>query len=167
MVIFPPIFQVGCFNAFSAVIPTSSSLDLPRKGPPEAVMSILSRLEAFSPLRHCHIAQCSLSTGRSATPFSLTSGMITSPPDTRVSLFARAMSLPAKIALNVGRSPATPTIAPTTVSHESRVAIEMTPSSPLMTSVLIPAVLILDLNSSAFTGSATETASGENSSICL
>ena len=43
MVIFAPMFQLGCLRASALVLPASSSFFIPKKGPPEAVSRILVR----------------------------------------------------------------------------------------------------------------------------
>ena len=69
MVIFAPMFQLGCFRASALVLPRSSSVFVPKKGPPDAVSRILVRLLALSlSCKHWKMAECSLSTGSSLTP---------------------------------------------------------------------------------------------------
>ena len=41
MVIFAPMFQLGCLRATALVLPRSSSVFMPKKGPPEAVKLFL------------------------------------------------------------------------------------------------------------------------------
>ena len=62
------------------------------------------------------MAACSLSTGRSGTRCSAQSWQMRLPATTKVSLLARAMALPARMALTVGRKPAKPTMAVSTMS---------------------------------------------------
>ena len=130
MVIFCPIAQLGCFKASSTRICSSSSLFLPRKGPPDAVISSLSMVLSRSPFRHWKIALCSLSTGRIFTPHCRAKGIIRCPAVTSVSLLARAMSFPALMASIVGRIPIIPTIAVTRISDSSIAASSSRPSMP-------------------------------------
>ena len=89
IVIFLPIFHVGWLSASSTVILDISFLSL--KGPPDAVIMSLS---ALCPLRRCHIALCSLSTGMMLMPFLSALSRRNRPPSTTDSLFARAMFMP-------------------------------------------------------------------------
>ena len=52
------------------------------------------------------LAECSESAGSSFTPCFFAKGRTTGPPAIKVSLLARAMSLPASIAAMVGNNPA-------------------------------------------------------------
>ena len=76
------------------------------------------------------MAECSESTGTISAPQRRASAMTSSPAHTMVSLLARAMRLPARMAARVGRSPAMPTTAVTTVSAEATVAASRSPASP-------------------------------------
>ena len=67
IVIFLPIFQVGCWSARSGVTASISSKGVVRKGPPEAVINNL-RISLSSPRKHCQMALGSLSTGRTSPP---------------------------------------------------------------------------------------------------
>ena len=116
MVIFCPMDQFGCFNASSTWTFFICSLVLPLNGPPEAVRRILSISLEFSPFKHWKIALCSLSTGRIFTPYSLAIDITICPAVTKVSLLAKAISLPALIASKVGLIPIIPTKAVTTIS---------------------------------------------------
>lgn len=69
-----------------------------------------------SPLRHWNIAECSLSTGSMGTLCVVHKVLMICPATTSVSLLANAMALPALIAAMVGRKPAKPTIAVSTMS---------------------------------------------------
>ena len=81
-------------------------------GPPDAVKIILLISKLFSPVRHCHIALCSLSTGKIFTPFSSAILVTSSPAITKLSLFARAKNfVPLSITFRVGFKPDIPTIA--------------------------------------------------------
>ena len=62
------------------------------------------------------MALCSESTGRSGTPPSRAAAVIRLPAITSVSLLASATALPLWIAAMVGKSPAPPTIADSTMS---------------------------------------------------
>ena len=133
MVIFAPISQFGCCKACAAVTVWSCSRENLRKGPPEAVSNTLSMALPSSPTRHWNIALCSLSTGRIATRSRTASSVISSPATTNVSLLASAIVLCASIAAIVGRSPANPTIAVTTVSTSWRRATSQRASAPVHT----------------------------------
>ena len=116
MVTFSPMCQLGCASACALVTLSSCSLLKVRKGPPEAVSSIFSILFSPSPFRHWKMAECSESTGRTAVLCFSASEVISSPATTSVSLFARAIALPALIASMVGFRPEKPTIAVSTIS---------------------------------------------------
>ncbi len=68
------------------------------------------------------MALCSLSTGRTFTPFRRAAFITASPAMTRISLLATAMSFPASIAASAGRKPPVPTIAMSTMSASGSVA---------------------------------------------
>ena len=63
MVILAPISQLGCFKACFGVALPSSSLVLPKKGPPEQVSRIFSTESSASPTKHWKMAECSESIG--------------------------------------------------------------------------------------------------------
>ena len=63
IVIFAPMDQDGCCNASEADTFLSVSIDVCRNGPPEAVIIRRFTDSGFSPIRHCHIAECSESMG--------------------------------------------------------------------------------------------------------
>ena len=165
MVIFLPIAQLGCLSASSTLISLICSMVLPLNGPPEAVRSILWILFCLSPLRHWNIALCSLSTGRILTPFSAASFIIMCPAVTSVSLFARAISLPALIASIVGTIPIMPTTAVTTISACSIAAAWISPSIPVPYSIPVTSES-LALSLASALSSAIETKSGLNSLTC-
>ena len=75
-------------------------------------------------------AECSESTGRIVTFFSLAAAVTIRPAQTRVSLLARATVFPASMAAMVGFKPAVPTMAETTVPASVSAAASITPSSP-------------------------------------
>ena len=87
------------------------------------------------------------------------------PPATSVSLFAKARFLPALTAESVGKSPATPTIALTTVSAFSYCAAANMPSFPPITFIFVSASDIFSI--SADFSSSTPTISGINSLACF
>jgi hypothetical protein len=64
-VIFAPIRQVGCRRARSGVTVASSAAPVSRNGPPDAVRSRRAIERCSSPTRHCQMAECSESMGRS------------------------------------------------------------------------------------------------------
>ena len=132
IVILRPISQVGCFNACSTVTFSSSSAGVCLNGPPDAVR--IRRETSFSPprwpSRHWKIALCSLSTGKTFTPFFAAALITSSPAMTRISLLATARSLPASMAASAGCSPAVPTIAMSTISASASVEISSKPSAP-------------------------------------
>ena len=76
------------------------------------------------------MAECSLSTGSRRTPLRRAAAMTSSPPATRVSLFAKATSCPASMADRVGSSPTIPTTALSTRSVSSSAASSHSPSIP-------------------------------------
>ena len=106
IVIFAPIDQFGCFNAWALVTWANCSRLKPRKGPPEAVNITFSIGLWDSPTKHWKMAECSESTGKIGTPISRAKGIIRAPATTKVSLFAKAIGLPALIAFTVGNKPA-------------------------------------------------------------
>ena len=114
--IFAPMLQLGCLSACSRVTCSSCSFVNVRKGPPDAVSINFSTLLCISPARHWKMAECSESTGNIGVWCFIASSFIISPATTIVSLLARAMALPALMALIVGRRPENPTIAVTTMS---------------------------------------------------
>src|SRR5580765_298661 len=146
IVIFAPIDHVGWRRASSGVT-AARSLGPSRKGPPEAVRMSAATLVSDSPTRHCQIAECSESIGRSqasglpngspgrsaATPAasSRASGMTRWPPATSVSLLAVATTLPAPRAAMTGPRLTTPPVPTTTRSTSARVASSVRASGPL------------------------------------
>ena len=76
------------------------------------------------------MAECSLSTGISSAPFSRTRGITTLPPQTNVSLLARAISLPASMAASVGARPTEPDTAH---HHALRALVAGGEDEPLLT----------------------------------
>ncbi len=78
---------------------------------------------AVSPQRHCQIAECSESTGRSSASCRRASAVTICPAITSTSLFAMAIALPARAAASDGASPAAPTVATTTTSTAGCAAI--------------------------------------------
>ena len=63
--ILAPMRQVGWRRACSGVIAANSAAGVSRNGPPDAVRISRSTCARFSPTRHCQIAECSESIGRS------------------------------------------------------------------------------------------------------
>ncbi len=120
MVIFAPILQLGCLRAWAAVAPAIRAALQLRKGPPLAVIIRRRTVSGDSPARHWAIAECSESTGYMCEGESVSSRRMRSPATTSVSLLAKAMSLPARMAATVGARPLYPTVAVTTVSMSSR-----------------------------------------------
>ena len=122
-----------------------------RNGPPEAVRMSAATSPWTSPTRHCQIAECSESIGRSQAsglayglPGSTAArraarrratGMTRWPPATRVSLLAVATTLPACSAAMTGRRLTTPPVPMTTRSTSSRVASATSASDPRTRSV--------------------------------
>ena len=127
--ILAPIDQLGCLTAISGVTAAVCARVQPRKGPPEPVRMILLRSPGRRE-RHSWMAECSLSTGISSAPFSRTRGITTLPPQTNVSLLARAISLPASMAASVGARPTEPETATITRCAPSWQAARTSPSSP-------------------------------------
>ena len=105
-------------------------------------------MDASSPTRHCQIAECSESIGRShasgvasgdegscaatSAARARASGMTRWPPATSVSLFAVATTLPASSAARTGRRLTTPPVATMTRSTSSRTAIRTIASGASM-----------------------------------
>ena len=108
------------------------------KGPPDAVKIRRLILLGLLPCKLWKIAECSLSTGKISTPFSLANPMTKSPAVTNVSLLAKAIVLPRLIASTVGINPIIPTTAVTTISASCNVATCTSPSTPVTTSVFNP-----------------------------
>ena len=133
IVILAPMFQLGCLRAILGVMAERSSLVLPKKGPPEAVNSILFRWQCRYPSRHWKIAECSESTGRILTPFSAARAITSSPPATSVSLLARARVMPASMAARVGRRPIIPMTELRTMSAPLSPASSQRPERPVVT----------------------------------
>ena len=131
MVILAPMSQVGWRSASWHVTVASCSLGSRRKGPPLAVSSIFSISLSSSPTRLWKMALCSLSTGRMGAWCSAASRQMSSPATTRVSLLARQIFLPARMAWMVGERPAKPTMAVSTMSTG--------PASTISSSALAPA----------------------------
>ena len=140
MVIFPPIFQVGCLRASSIRAFAMRDASHVRKGPPLAVSQKRSTRSTDSPARHCQSAECSLSTGRRRSRIdvprraaALRAAPITSsPPATMVSLLAIATAAPACNALMVAWMPTSPVAAATTRSGAApkMASLSSTPLSP-------------------------------------
>jgi cyclic beta-1,2-glucan synthetase len=101
-----------------------------RKGPPLAVSQSLRTEAAGFPSRHWKMAECSLSTASTRTPFLRASFITISPAMTRISFDATAMSLPARMAASAGCNPAVPTMAMSTMSAAGSVASSTKPSAP-------------------------------------
>ena len=87
-----PMLQLGCLRASASVTLSSCSRFHPRKGPPEAVSSILST-PPTSPTRLWKMAECSESTGSIGTWLRAAASVTICPATTMVSLLARAMGL--------------------------------------------------------------------------
>ena len=83
----------------------------PRNGPPEAVSTSRSTVPGGSAPISWKSAECSESTGMILAPVASASAVTSSPPITRLSLLARARSMPSVSATIVGPSPAAPTTA--------------------------------------------------------
>ena len=128
--IFCPMDQLGCFKASALVFPSISSFFSPKKGPPDAVNKRDSTDLSSSPRRHCQMAECSESMGKSLARYSKSIGIIKCPAQTNVSLLANAIFFPALIAEIVGRIPIIPTKAITTISASGSVASSIKPSIP-------------------------------------
>src|SRR3954447_2122972 len=121
IVIFGPMFQVGCWSACSTPTSARSAAVRPRNGPPLAVRTILDSSRPGCPLerRPWCTAQCSLSTGTSSAPAVDRSGCTTGAPAIRLSLLASARRLPACRVRTVTDRPANPTTPLTTTSAAS------------------------------------------------
>src|SRR3954447_2231154 len=127
----PPMSHVGCASASRGVISARSTR--PRNGPPEAVTTRRSTVPGSAASISWYRAECSLSTGSRRAPVASASAMTSSPPTTRLSLLARATSIPSVSATIVGPSPAVPTIPFSTRSAPDEAISSRTPSSPAYT----------------------------------
>ena len=132
MILFP-IFQLGCFKASTGFTSLNLCKSKVRKGPPLPVRIIRSTSSNVSPVRHCHIAECSLSTGKIFAPDTDFSRSIISPAITKLSLLLRATSTPDFTAFKVGSIPEDPTKPFTIISTSSRLANSNSPSLPVRT----------------------------------
>src|SRR3954452_6822041 len=177
IVILAPIVQVGWRSACSGVTAAISSAVASRNGPPDAVRTRLATAVMASPTRHCQIAECSESIGRSQASglayapsgsdaavlaaSSRASGITRCPPATRVSLFAVATTLPARSAARTGRRLTTPPVATMTRSTSSRVASASSASAPPTSSVPVGRS-----RAAAAPSSASATAAGRKRAAC-
>ena len=148
-VIFAPIFHVGWASAIAGVTPLSCSGVKFLNGPPLAVIISLLKGARRSNPRHCHIAECSLSTGRMSAPVRDARGITISPPQTSVSLFARASVLPARSAASEYLSPAKPLAATSTTLASPNSAARSAPSSPAQKRVFFGTSVFLAASSLA------------------
>src|SRR3954451_13007934 len=131
MVMRPPMSHVGCASASSGVIPDRSVR--PRKGPPDAVRTSRSTVPGRSAFTSWKRAECSESTGMIRVSVASARAVTSSPPTTRLSLFASASSIPSVSATIVGPSPADPTIPFSTRSAPDAAISSRMPSSPVRT----------------------------------
>ena len=90
--------------------------------------------------------------------------MTSFPAHTMVSLLAKAMRLPFRMAARVGSSPATPITAVTTVSASARVAASKTPRGPAATRMGVSARRTF--KSAAADSSTAATSLGRNFRAC-
>ena len=112
------------------------------------------------------MAECSESAGSSFTPCFAASGKTAGPPAISVSLLARQMSFPARMAAHVGWRPAHPTMPVTTASASRCAAAAIAPSSPVTISGCGETPLISSLNSATFDASCRATSEGLNCRVC-
>src|SRR6185503_5361984 len=156
-VIFGPMFQVGCASASEAVTPESSSRLRPRNGPPEAVRTSVCTVSGSRPSSSWKAAECSESTGRiRPSPF-LHAVVASSPPATRLSLFASARSTPCSSAQNVAGSPAKPTTALSTTSGSGW--------APMISSAWLPIDPVAPRSATRFIPKSLGLAQGEDGEI--
>ena len=99
------------------------SIERSMNGPPDPVRMILFRSSLLCPWIDCCIALCSLSIGNIFIPIFFDSLINKDPAITNVSLLAKATSLPAVMAENVGSKPEDPVIAAIAIFTSERVAI--------------------------------------------
>ena len=85
------------------------------------------------------MAECSESTGTISAPRLSAASITSSPAQTSVSLLARAMRLPSRMAARVGLRPTMPTTAVTTVSTPGSVAAVERAETPPWTRVFVSA----------------------------
>ena len=150
-----PITQFGCAQACSGVTSCSVKGSRVRKGPPEAVSTILSTLRDQvdgSSGRDWNTAECSLSIGRSVAPPSRTACMNRSPATTSASLLASSSFLPARAAARLGASPAAPTMAAITASTPGSLLTSHSACGPASTSTGKPSSLTRRARSCACAG---------------
>ena len=165
--ILAPMFQLGCFRASALVLPRSSSVFIPKNGPPEAVSRILVRLLALSlSCKHWKMAECSLSTGSSLTPCFATACVTRWPPVTRLSLLASARSWPLSMEVRLAPRPAIPTTLFSTTSGPSIAASSLRPSGPVSSRGAWARPASAASSRAAAPGSVMQTYQGWNSSIC-
>ena len=127
----PPISQVGWASA--SPTPTPERSLRPRNGPPDAVSTSRWTVPGRSAPISWKSAECSESTGSRRAPVASARAMVSSPPTTRLSLLARATSIPSVRATTVGPRPAAPTIPLRTRSAPDSATSSRTPSSPSST----------------------------------
>ncbi len=94
MVIFAPMFHVGCFSASLTVTFSRSVRTRPRNGPPDAVRTELAMVAGSSPVKHICVDACSESTGTRRPP-AASLRATRGPPATHDSLLASATRIPA------------------------------------------------------------------------
>ncbi len=97
-------------------------------------------------------AECSESTGMMRAPVASASAVTSSPPTTRLSLLARARSMPSPSAAIVGPRPAEPIKPFSTRSQSVSVISSISPSAPASTSPSVhssDALAALDSSASA------------------
>ena len=176
MVILAPMRQVGWASASSGVARATRSGRASRKGPPDAVRISFRTAAGSSPTRHCQMAECSESIGRShargvakgsppspprRSARSCARGMTRWPPATRVSLFAVATTFPAPSAARTAARLTTPPVATTTRSMASSAASVASASVP--PTVRVPAGRSRSFRAAS---SAIETRRGCQRAIC-
>src|SRR3954464_15992152 len=137
IVTFGPIDQLGCLSAACSVALRISSLDQVRNGPPDAVMMTLVTSSRRPAVNTWNSALCSESTGRTIAPVCLARRITSVPAQTSDSLLASASVAPRSIAASEGSRPATPVIAPMTMSAGRRAA-SATASEPAAASIFEP-----------------------------
>ena len=120
IVIFGPMFQVGCASACAGVTSASSSAVLPRNGPPDAVSTSAPPARANGP-RGTGRQRRVLAVDRKEPPSPRSrAASASSPAATRLSLFASASASPRSSVQSVASSPAKPTTALRTTSGSAR-----------------------------------------------
>ena len=138
IVIFGPMFQVGCFDACSGVTSLSSLVVLPRNGPPELVKTTAPDLAGLARFQTLKDRRMFAIDGKQDRAGFLGEFGDECAGDHHRFLVRQRDGFPASIAAQVPLRPAAPTIAVKTRSVSGLWTILTTPSSPLSNSTPVP-----------------------------